>query len=74
MLYKYAICKYLVLTETQTKGITMTNEMTIENVKQDWNMGLITLHEAFKFSKDCGYNMVKMGGKNWVWFKISKRG
>lgn len=40
----------------------------IEDIKQHWNEGLITLFEAKTRSKAAGYNMVKMNDK-WVWFK-----
>ena len=50
--------------------------MTIENVKQNWNNGLISYLEASDQSRELGYNMVKMGkspktgmGGKWVWFK-----
>lgn len=50
--------------------------MTIENVKQNWNNGLIDYLQAREQSRELGYNMVKMGkssktgmGGKWVWFK-----
>lgn len=50
--------------------------MKIEQVKENWNNGLINLIQAMDESRACGYNMAKIGkspktgmGGKWVWFK-----